>query len=293
MSISRILAELSPAEFTRDYYFKQPFSQRGSAVGLAELGTWDAVREILDVDGADFFLARQGQRWDGAHTPGYEEVRGLHEQGYTLVIRHAERQHAGLRELAAGFVRDFRAPVNIHVYCTPAENFGFAWHYDAEDVFFVQTTGSKEYSIRKNTVNPWPTEETLPADMRYEREIMPMMRCLLEAGDWLYLPAGYWHMGKSEAPAITLAIGVMSPTGFHVLDTLRHKLLDSLLWRQRLPVSGGAADKQGEDLAAVYAEMLQQFADDFQKQVNSPGFIKTLIEREELRGDDADDPAAD
>ncbi len=74
---------------------------------------------------------------------------------------------------------------------------GFSWHYDAEDVFIIQTAGEKEYSLRKNTVNPWPLEETLPADMQYERELMPLMRVLLRGGDLLYIPCGYWH--KAEA----------------------------------------------------------------------------------------------
>ena len=55
-------------------------------------------------------------------------------------------------------------------------------------------------------------EETLPADMKYEREQMPLLKCPLAAGDWLYIPAGYWHMGHSEEASLTLSIGVMSPT---------------------------------------------------------------------------------
>ena len=105
------------------------------------------------------------------------------------------------RAVAAAFARDFAAEVNIHMYCTPGDQFGFGWHYDAEEVFIVQTTGRKLYSLRKNTVNPWPIEETLPADMRYEREITPLVRCELAAGDWLYVPSGYWHMGQSRETA--------------------------------------------------------------------------------------------
>ncbi|MDA7978466.1 MAG: cupin domain-containing protein [Pirellulales bacterium] len=280
MTISCILAEITPAEFTRDYYYKQPFSQRGTATGLRELGSWKAVEEILAEDDADFFLARQGARWEGKRQPDYSQVRRLHDEGYTLVIRHAEHQHAGLRELATGFEADFRAPVNVHVYCTPAESFGFAWHYDAEEVFFIQTEGTKEYSLRKNTVNPWPLEETLPVNMRYEREIMPLMRCLLEPDDWLYLPAGYWHMGQSAAPSITLAVGVMSRSGVDAFDVLRTQLLDSLLWRQRLPVSGNAAECSSEELEAKYRELLQQLADDVSKQLTSVEFARTLMEFE-------------
>ena len=41
-----------------------------------------------------------------------------------------------------GIGRDFAAPVDVHLYCTPAGQPGFGWHYDAEDVFVLQTAGS-------------------------------------------------------------------------------------------------------------------------------------------------------
>ncbi len=194
-------------------------------------------------------------------------MRGLHAQGYTLVIRHAERHDPRLAELAGGFGRDFAAPVNIHLYATPEDQFGFSWHYDAEDVFIVQTQGSKEYSLRKNTVNPWPLEETLPADMRFEREIMPVMKCRLEAGDWLYIPAGYWHMGQSQQAAVSLAVGVMSTCAIDVLDFLRRRLVDSLLWRQRLLPGGGAAGVPQDELAASYREVFAALAADLTRQL--------------------------
>src|SRR5205085_7566357 len=130
--------------------------------------------------------------------------------------RHAELHDEQLAELASSFAKDFAAAVNIHVYCTPAGEYGFGWHYDAEEVFLIQTLGRKEYSLRKNTVHPWPLEETLPSDMRYEREIMPLMRCELAASDWLYIPSGYWHMGKSLETSITLAIGIQPHSAIEV-----------------------------------------------------------------------------
>src|SRR5690606_27495317 len=114
----------------------------------------------------------------------------------------------------------------------PPGRFGFGWHYDAEEVFILQTVGQKEYSLRKNTVNPWPLEETLPQGMRYEREVMPLMRCLLQAGDWLYLPSGYWHKAEARELSLSLAVGVMAPAAISILDRLREELLQSLVWRQ-------------------------------------------------------------
>ena len=128
-----------------------------------------------------------GEYLRGARASGYRGplpkdaagARALGDEGYTIFIRHAERHHPGLAELAREFEATFLGPVNIHVFATPAGAPGFSWHYDAEDVFIIQTAGEKEYSLRKNTVNPWPLEETLPEDMQYEREQMPLMRVLM------------------------------------------------------------------------------------------------------------------
>jgi ribosomal protein L16 Arg81 hydroxylase len=200
------------------------------------------------------------------------------EDGYTLLVRHAERHDSRLAELAAGFERDLAAPVNVHMYCTPGGEHGFGWHYDAEEVFIVQTTGRKEYLLRKNTVNPWPIEETLPADMRYEREIMPLVRCELAAGDWLYVPSGYWHMATAREMAISLAIGVMPRTAVDFYDFLRPRIVESLLWRQRLPVVGSASQLSDEELLAAFRELLPQLRRDLERQWDDPRLVREFID---------------
>jgi ribosomal protein L16 Arg81 hydroxylase len=246
LAIERLLGDLPGETFLAEHLFRLPYAGPGSAQGVAPLGNWESLAEILARPQADVLIVRRGRRYEGPPPRDLAQAEALHAQGYTLLVRHAERCHDGLAELAKGFSRDFCAPVDVHLYCTPAGQFGFDWHYDAEDVFIVQTVGRKEYSLRKNTVNPWPLEETLPVDMAYQREIMPLVRCELAAGDWLYIPAGYWHKGESREASISLAIGVMFPAAIDVLDFLRPRLLASLRWRERLPVCGRAQASAGE-----------------------------------------------
>ena len=68
------------------------------------------------------------------------------------MIRHAEQVDAGLARLAALFTQDIPGKVHIQLFVTPAGTHGFGWHYDDEDVFIVQTEGSKDYFFRDNTV---------------------------------------------------------------------------------------------------------------------------------------------
>jgi ribosomal protein L16 Arg81 hydroxylase len=272
-----LLGDAVPS-FIDQFYSKLPHSQAGAAAALCELGSWDILAKALSAPAPDIMVVRRNQRYDGPPLQTAADVQRLVADGYTLLVKHAERHDDYLAELARGFAADLAGEVNIHMYCTPADQYGFAWHYDAEEVFIVQTTGRKEYSLRKNTVNPWPLEETLPADMKYEREIMPMMKCQLAAGDWLYIPSGYWHMGAASETAISLAIGVMPRTGIDLLNVLRPRLLDSLLWRQRLPVLGAAKTLSDEQLQAILTELAQQLGDDVKRMLADPRFLKEFVE---------------
>jgi ribosomal protein L16 Arg81 hydroxylase len=154
---------------------------------------------------------------------------------------------------------------------------GFGWHYDAEEVFVLQTEGTKHYRLRKNTVNPWPLVETLPDDMQFERESMPLLRCTLNAGDWLYIPTGYWHATQAESDSISLAVGVLAPAAIDALDLLRGQLRESLLWRQRLPTMGAASDLSPDKLRERYRDILRELAQDLSQKLVSEGFLLRLL----------------
>jgi ribosomal protein L16 Arg81 hydroxylase len=267
-----VFGDHAVSKFIDEHLHRLPLALAGSAESVRALGSWDAVGGMLACADADVLLVRGGERHRGEIPREVGAVRALCDEGYTLRVRHAERHHAGIAELAAAFEQALCGAVDVQVFATPAGQPGFSWHYDAEDVFIIQTAGEKEYSLRKNTVNPWPLEETLPADMRYEREVMPLVRVLLAAGDLLYIPCGWWH--KAEAPAgketaISLAVGVMSRSAMDLYDFLRPKLMESLAWRQRLPVGGDADARRQPALA--------QLAQEFAKVVQDPRVIEEFM----------------
>lgn len=235
-------------------------------------------------------LARKGQLRRGDERRDVDELLRLHADGFTLVVRHAERHDPGLEELARAFTAAFAAPVNVHLYVTPQDQYGFGWHYDAEEVFILQTTGRKTYRVRKNTVNPWPLVETIPGDMSYERETMPEMRCTLEAGDWLYLPAGYWHRAETasgDGSSTSLAVGVLPATAMDVYELLGRRLYRSLLWRQRLPVLGEASTVGGPELRARLAEIFSDLGRDLRSSLEDPEFLEEFLREATRRAGDS------
>lgn len=264
-------------EFIQRFFRHQPLARRGVQGDWLRWGNWDTVAAILAHPQVDVLAARAGELWPGNTPLTYELARQLHAEGYTIAIRHAERCFPPLAAVAAEFAHWFCGAVNIHLYCTPERQYGFGWHYDAEDVFIIQTEGTKNYSLRKNTVNPWPTAETLPLDMQFEREISPLMKCQLTAGDWLYVPAGYWHVAQAEEAAISLAIGITTPTALDLLDHLRGELLRDLRWRQRLPVLGAGNTQLPRELRDELAALAQSLAQDLTLRLADSAYLERFL----------------
>jgi ribosomal protein L16 Arg81 hydroxylase len=281
MDIQSLFGEMPLKKFVAEYLHRLPLALSGSAEFVRRLGNWQTLGEVLGSPDANILVVCDGQPHNGALPTNAEVAQLLSAEGYTVVVRHAERHHDGLRKLADTFASAFCGPVDIQMFATPPGMAGLSWHYDAEDVFILQTTGEKEFSLRKNTVNPWPLEETLPEDMHYEREIMPLMQVTLRPGDLLYVPCGYWHKAdaaNSTETAISLAVGVMSRTAMDIFDALRPRLLDSLLWRQRLPVRTFAAGTRLNEIKSAYAALFAQLGEDLLKRLLDERFAREFFE---------------
>jgi ribosomal protein L16 Arg81 hydroxylase len=139
------------------------------------------------------------------------EAQALFGGGCSIVMRGLERHDEALKELAGAISEELEGTVSIQSYATPREFSSFGWHYDCEDVFIVQTAGTKEYFLRANTVNPSPHIRAMPRDMQYGRETSPTMACTLVAGDWLYVPSGWWHVARALDDALSISVGVLTP----------------------------------------------------------------------------------
>lgn len=282
MDLQQLLGAIPKQRFVEEYFHRQPFSLPNSARPLCDLITWDLMATVLESRSADVMVVKAGRQCADVTPRTPDAARALIADGHTILVRHAECHDEQLGALAAHFEQDFQAPVDAHIYLTAPGQFGFSWHYDAEDVFIVQTAGRKEYSLRKNTVHPWPLVETIPEDMQYPREIMPLMRVLLEPGDWLYIPNGYWHKAEAQSggdASISLALGVLSPSAIDLFDHLRGRLLASPIWRGRLPVTGGAAPRSDEACLAEYRELAQFLMEDLSRALTDDHFLSSFINR--------------
>jgi 50S ribosomal protein L16 3-hydroxylase len=274
MILDELLGPVPRAEFLERFYLRQPFARAGGCRRLVENVGWPLVEAVLASPGVDALAVRGAELWPGG-APKAEQARSLLADGYTIRVRHAERHDAGLTDLARAFTRAFGGAVDVHLYATPAGQQGLGLHYDAEEVFILQAAGSKEWSVRKNTVNPWPLAETIPADQRAEREVSPAQVCELRPGDWLYVPGGHWHRTRAGEESVSLSIGIMTATAVDVYDWLRRELLGDLRWRQRLPPPGEDAEELARRYREVLADLGRDLAERLAREETARAFLAT------------------
>lgn len=273
-----LLGDIPPASFFEQHYLKLPFVRSTTQPSWMSSADWSAAERLYHHPDADVLIGRQGEQLS-KESASPQTVREILDAGYTFGLRHADRYDAELGRLAERFHDVFAAPIDIHLYCTPAKHPGFGWHYDAEEVFVLQTQGSKDWWLRKNTVNPWPLIDRIPRDQRYGREIMPVMHCRLERGDWLYIPSGYWHKTQAESDSISLSVGIRAWTALDVLDVLRPLLAESMLWRQRLPCLGAETNISAEGLGEQLNTVLASLGDDLAQRLKDPALGGALMDR--------------
>lgn len=198
------LGSMSLDEFRAMYLGKLPCAQPATAGAARALLDWDVLDRVLRA-GPDALVVARGALVDLPVPQTATELRGYFRSGIGLCVRHAERHDPGLAGVAAAF--GDHGAAHVQLFVTPGRSYGFSWHYDDEDVFIAQTTGRKDYYFRANTVaRDQPARSAMFA--RFGSETSPLCTATLIAGDFLYIPARWWHMAVCHDDALSISVGV-------------------------------------------------------------------------------------
>jgi 50S ribosomal protein L16 3-hydroxylase len=268
--LQELLGPMPVREFFDRYFTRAPFAMPDQATLYVQDFHEADFAAMVEDPHAILRIVRDGRLVRDRARLSWAEAQAYYRGGHTLLVRHAERASAKLQALAEAFARVFHAPVDIQVYLTPDQRQAFGWHYDLEEVFIIQIRGCKEYTVRQNTLHPWPVWDTLPAEMPYDRETSRVrLTCRLEAGDWLYIPSGWWHIAETQTASIHLSVGVMPVVALHLFAFLRQHLAQDPFWCQRLTwvaqqATGpaGPAEHAHQHWQAIRAELQQILAQD-------------------------------
>lgn len=211
--LEELIRPLTLREFLSTHYTRTPIATPYTAQSYRGLLNWPLLSEIMDSGYSDCWLVKKGFKHPNPHySTGKLKFNIAIEEfksGYSVVIRHSEKAHPKLADIADDFFKLFHKPIDIQLYVTPSGEEGFDWHYDIEDVFVIQSKGEKEFKLKPNSVNPNPI--VMPKDLEFYKETSKTeIRCWLKSGDWLYIPRGYWHKAQALTDSFHLSVGVLN-----------------------------------------------------------------------------------
>jgi hypothetical protein len=177
-------------------------------------------------------------------------------EGATLVLDAVDELYGPLEELAQELELLFREHIQINAYAGWQTSRGFDLHWDDHDVFILQVTGRKRWSVYGMT-RPSPLARDVEASQRPTHE--PLWEETLVDGDFLYIPRGWWHVARPLAePTLHLTVGIHNRTGVDLLHWLAERMRSSEAFRRDLPRLSDS-DARKEHMRQLQEELLAEW----------------------------------
>jgi hypothetical protein len=246
-----LLRPLSTDAFLANDYGRRSVYSPGTPGKFTALFPWSVLNEVLEqhrLEPPRLRLTREGKpaapssylsyqpnrRTSGSPIPRLNAsgLAGELRSGATLVLDNVDELHRPVRRIAEALERIFRVRVQVNLYAGWRTSHGFDLHWDDHDVFIVQVAGRKHWQIYGVT-RPYPLARDAA---RAEPPSTPIWERVLEDGDLLYIPRGWWHVATPlDEPTLHLTVGVNNPTGADLLAWFGDRLRASEVIRQDIP----------------------------------------------------------
>jgi JmjC domain len=250
MRLEHLLSPLTVDEFLTNCWGQTFKHVPGVPDKFCHLLPWQTLNEALEQHRLDFpriRLTRDGERLQPAtyisHSNPrqkqiavprlrYEKLTHELNSGATLVLDAVDELYEPLRALAEALELSFHERIQINAYASWKTSRGFDLHWDDHDVFILQVTGRKHWLIHGMT-RPYP----LAGDPKEPKPTEPpLWDHILEAGDLLYIPRGFWHVAfPLNEPTLHLTVGVHNRAGLDLLRWLVNRMRSRETFRMDLP----------------------------------------------------------
>jgi hypothetical protein len=247
-----LLTPFDAETFLRTCWGQQFLHVPGTHGKFSELLPWRVLNRILEqhrLDHPRMRLTREGQPVPSAfylshqtnrrrpnlpipRVKAAELTRELRE-GATLVLDAVDELHPPVTEIAESLERLFRVRIQVNAYAGWRTSHGFDLHWDDHDVFILQVAGRKQWKVYGMT-RKYPL--TVDVDSTVEKPDTPLWEGMLEDGDLLYIPRGWWHVATPlDEPTLHLTVGVNNVTGADLLSWFVNRLRSHEDVRRDLP----------------------------------------------------------
>ena len=277
--------DCSAQVFASEHWGRSPRLSRAADLGsdFTDLLTMAAVDGLVSERGLRTPFLRMAK--DGAVQPAASFTRGggagaaIADQaaddkvlaaiadGSTLVLQGLHRTWPPLVGFGSRLAEELGHPVQINAYITPPQNQGFAPHHDVHDVFVLQVSGRKHWTVHapvvKDPLDNQPFNGFKAAIAERVGEA-PSVDTTLEPGDALYLPRGTIHSAQALGEtSVHLTVGVHPLTRYQLARFLLDAVQDDPALRASLPMGTDLADpavlapQLADTVAALHAALEQ------------------------------------
>lgn len=205
-----LLGGLTAAQFMRRHWQKKPLLVRQAMPRMVPPVPRSALFDLAAQEGVESRLIRQRpQGWTLRHGPfARRALPPLQQPGWSLLVQGVDLHHAGAHAL----MREFRflpdARLDDLMISYASDSGGVGPHFDSYDVFLLQASGRRRWSIGRQRDLRLQPDVPLKILAQFE----PEESFVLEPGDMLYLPPRYAHDGVAVGgDCMTCSIGLRSP----------------------------------------------------------------------------------
>lgn len=139
-------------------------------------------------------------------------IYGLLHQGATIVLNRLDVFSDFTRDICMQIAQYAGIQTAANAYASFGAEAATPAHWDTHDVFAVQLVGRKNWRLYKPTHElPISSQQSTGHDALIGAT--PSLEVVLEAGDILYVPRGWWHVVEpaDSSDTVHLAVGVHAP----------------------------------------------------------------------------------
>ena len=235
LEFDQVIAPLTPDRFLADYWNKSFLVAKGTAGRFSDLLGWNELNAILEqhrLYPPRFRLTHEGRNIevfrytspsaDGTPRLNSGKLAACLAAGATLVLDSMEELAPKVSRLASSFRDALHANTHVNLYAGWHSNKGLDLHFDTQQIMVLQVAGRKRWQVYRPTrVNPLPDDEIAAP----KPTVPPVWDGMLEDGDMLYIPRGWWHVAFPVGePSLHLTFATEPPLGTHLLAWLAGKL---------------------------------------------------------------------
>jgi hypothetical protein len=183
-------------------------------------------------------------------------VLALVDRGNSLFVKNLHRSDSRVRALKEDIQERLRERVSISVVVTVGTGGAFATHFDRCDVLAIQVEGSKRWLILDNPVTDPVSATDRDSGPRGNAVVSDVV---LNAGELLFVPAGYWHRCVNVGDhSVHLAVLLWPPCAQNVLAALSRELIGDPQYRRPLNRDWQSQVADAEWLRKALTDYIQQ-----------------------------------